>query len=108
MHANSTQAIDQIRERLRAGEISAAEANVEMVRTERFRLVQGKMGQSVRNALNAAVKAGQLGRLPKEKFKPEAYFHPNFAFMAKAARNEEESKAHAALTIVFATKALPA
>ena len=72
------------------GEISADEANVQMVRNERFRLITGKCPQGVRKALNSAVKSGVLGHKKKDGHKPECYYHPTFEFMANAARRKHE------------------
>lgn len=81
----------RIRERLRAGEISAAEGNVLLVRAQRVMLVT-KLTREVRAALNAAVKRGELGHVKKDGRKPEAYFHPSFDYMVAGKRNEYEKK----------------
>lgn len=63
------------------------EKNVQLVRVKRFILCTSKIPASVRRALNEAVKRGELGHVKKEGHKPEAYFHPTFDYMMKAARN---------------------
>lgn len=78
--------IDQVEQ----GSLTIAQGNVELVRTERFRLVRGSIPREVRAQLNAAVKRGELGHLKKDRLKPEAYFHPTFEYMAVAARNKAE------------------
>ena len=67
--------------------LSAIDANVELVRAERVRLIGAPVPKSVRAALNQAVKNGRLGHLKKDGHKPEAYFHPNFDYLAKEDRN---------------------
>ena len=78
--------VEAIQEEMRNGLLTADQANVEMVLRMRFRLV-GKMPAQVRKSLSAAVKAKTLGHMKKDGMKPEAYFHPNFAYLATAERN---------------------
>jgi hypothetical protein len=68
--------------------MSAAEANVQMVRMMGVLLVNAKIDSATRNALMDAVKSGKLGRLKKDGLKPEAFFHPNSEANAKAARSK--------------------
>lgn len=86
--------LDYIKRRLELGEITLDEANLEMVLSRRVLLVTSKLPADIRRVLNAAVKAGRLGHMKKDGPKPEAYFHPNFDYMAKAERS-----AHMARTI---------
>ena len=79
--------MERLKDQLARGLITAAEANVQKVRNERFLLVT-HLPRDVRSALNAAVRAGTLGHIKKEHLKPEAYFHPTFKYLAVAARNE--------------------
>jgi hypothetical protein len=79
-------ALTFVKEKMRAGEMTVDQANVEMVRALRVKLVTSKMPASVRRSLNDAVKAGQLGHLKKDGLLPEAYFHPTFDYMAKGER----------------------
>lgn len=72
------------------GQMTAAQANVELVRIQRFRLVTNSLPQDVRRALNQAVKAGTLGHMKKDGHKPECYFHPTFEFLANSARRQHE------------------
>jgi len=69
------------------GIITAAEANVQAVRNDRFRVVH-RLSRDARNALNAAVKRGELEHLKKDGMKPEVYYHPSFQYLAIEARNK--------------------
>lgn len=51
--------------------------NVEQILCSASRVIRGKMPLQVRRELMAAVKAGVLGRLPKDGTKPEIFFHPD-------------------------------
>ena len=93
---------EHLREQVREGVITAAEANVKVVRAERFHLVVGVIPRDVRSALNAAVKDGRLRRLPKDGAKPECYYHPDFEYLAKGERVAIAEKRMAALAGVFA------
>lgn len=97
VHPNTQQVIDSLRERLRLGETTAAEANVRMIQAERVRLVRGPIPRDIRAALNAAVKAGQLRHLKKDGFRPEAYFHPDFEYLAKGERAHAAAESRRAL-----------
>ena len=89
-----------ILDQLELGNIIADEANVLMVRMERVREVT-KLHRSVRKALNAAVKKGELGHMKKDGLKPEVYYHPNFKFLAIDLRNKTVSRAIEALKKVY-------
>lgn len=80
------------------GEISADEANVEMVRAARVKIVVNPIPRNVRKALNDAVKKGKLGHYKKDGKKPEVYFHPNFDYLARSERNKVERKIIESLT----------
>lgn len=82
--------IESLKDLMGRGQMSAAQANVELVKIERFRLITGRVPQDVRRALNEAVHRGELGHMKKDGHKPECYYHPAFDFLAKAARNEHE------------------
>ena len=62
--------------------------NAMVIRLMGFRIISGRIPASVRRELNDAVKAGVLGRLPKQGLKPEAYFHPNGKWNAMEARDK--------------------
>ncbi|ARG87525.1 TPA: hypothetical protein L5W85_006039 [Pseudomonas aeruginosa] len=82
--------IETIKDLLHRGELTADQANVQMVRNDRFRMVINSLPASVRKALNAAVKTGELGHMKKDGHKPECYFHPTFKYLAVEARNKRE------------------
>lgn len=79
---------ERLTDKIQRGILSAAEANIEMVRNERFRIVH-KLSRDVRKALNDAVKRGELGHMKKDGMRPEVYYHPTFKHMAIKARNKE-------------------
>lgn len=64
-----------------------AAMEVEVVRMTGVKIVRGSLTRDMRNALNAGVKAGKLGRLPKDGLRPEAYFHPNSKWRAMEERD---------------------
>ncbi|HEK3722017.1 hypothetical protein CDC26_14885 [Pseudomonas aeruginosa] len=82
--------MEHLKDLMQRGEMTVDQANVQIVRNERFRLVINGLPANVRKALNAAVKTGELGRLKKEGHKPECYFHPTFKYLAVEARNKRE------------------
>lgn len=88
--------LQTIQDMVQQGMLSVDDANVLMIRNERFRLVH-KLPASVRKALNAAVKSGVLGHLKKDGVKPEAYFHPTFKYLAEEARERQLNAAVRAL-----------
>lgn len=83
------------------GKMSAAEANVEMVLTERVRLVTSPLPREVRRALNDAVKSGKLGHIKRRGIYPEAYYHPTFEYLAKAAIKKRASEKMEAISKVI-------
>ena len=93
---------DTLKDRIARGELSAAEANVQLVLAERYRLTTGQIPRDVRSALNAAVKDGRMARMPKEGAKPECYYNPEFRYLAVAARNEWARDTAAAVAKVMA------
>lgn len=82
--------VEHLKDLMQRGEMTAAQANVELVRIQRYRLVTSPVSADVRKALNAAVKAGVLGHMKKDGHKPECYFHPTFDYLAKGARRQHE------------------
>lgn len=58
------------------------------VRAAGVLLVTDSLPLFVRNALNAAVKRGELGRYKRGGGKPEAYFHPDFEQSARQAQDD--------------------
>ena len=83
------------------GEISADEANVEMVRASRVKIVVNSMPKNVRKALDDAVKCGKLGHYKKDGHKPEVYFHPSFDYMARSEREKAEREIMETLSKVY-------
>lgn len=51
--------------------------NVEQIRAQATKVVRGRIPIEVRRELSAAVKSGELGRLPKKGLAPEIFFHPD-------------------------------
>lgn len=86
----------------RNGDLTADQANVEMVKMQRVRLVTGRVPAQVRKALNAAVKCGELGHMKKDGHKPEAYYHPTFDYLAREERAKHERSVFDALAGVVA------
>ncbi|WP_338508691.1 hypothetical protein [Pseudomonas poae] len=82
--------LEHLQDLMQKGELTADQANVQMVRNERFRMVVNSLPASLRKALNAAVRSGELGHMKKEGHKPECYFHPTFEYLAKAERLKRE------------------
>lgn len=84
------------------GKITADDANVLKVRTQRVFLAIGRVPANVRKALNAAVKRGELGHMKKDGGKPEAYYHPTFEYLAVQERSRAEQEQFRALAKVIA------
>lgn len=82
--------------------ITADDANVTIVRNERFRLIRGRLPRPVRAALNKAVQSGLLGHFKKEGLMPEAYYHPTFKYLAFDARKREAAQGIEAVRRVLA------
>lgn len=51
--------------------------NVQRILIAATHVVRGSIPAPVRAELRAAVKAGALGRLPKDGLRPEVFFHPD-------------------------------
>lgn len=94
--AISQNIMESLIERVKRGEMTAAQANVEKVRAQRVLLVTTRIPMDVRKALNSAVKDGQLKRIKKSGHKPETYFHPEFEYMVAGQRNAHEREILAA------------
>lgn len=95
--------MEYLQDMVERGEMSADEANVEKVLTQRV-LVVKSLPKSVRAALNAAVKDGRLGHKKKAGRKPEVYYHPSFEYLANSERNRAEREILVALVGVIATQ----
>ena len=94
--------LERIKDKLFLGEITLDQANVQMILCQRVRLIVGKIPMAVRRSLNAAVKAGELGHMRKDGHKPEVYYHPAFAHMARAARLKHEREVTNAVCAICA------
>jgi hypothetical protein len=94
--------MERLSDQVHRGLMTAEQANVEKVRTQRVLLATGRIPSDVRKALNAAVKRGELGHMKKDGNKPEAYYHPTFEYLAKGARAEHERSVVRALLAVCA------
>ncbi len=86
-------AMDTIKDKMRSGELTVAEANVEMIRAEGARLIRGKMPRATRTALNNGVKEGKLEHYKKDGHKPECYFKAGSEFYAKELRYKAQCEA---------------
>lgn len=82
--------IEHLQDLMQRGELTAAQANVQMVRDQRYRMVINRLPADVRKALNEAVRSGLLGHMKKDGHKPECYFHPTFEYLANAERLKRE------------------
>jgi len=92
--------LEHLQDLLQRGEITAAQANVEMVRMERVRVVYSAP-RDIRAALNAAVKTGELGHKKKDGRKPEVYYHPSFEHMANEERGRIELESIQAIAAIL-------
>ena len=92
--------LERIQDLMNLGKMTADQANVEIVRMARVRIINGSMPASVRKSLNLAVKNGDLKHKSKSRNKPEVYFHPDFEHLANAERNRIEAEAFRALLSV--------
>lgn len=79
--------------------------NVEMILCQGSRVVEGPIPRHVRNQLMTAVKAGVLGRLPKDGLKPEIFFHPDHK---NGARERQTREAAYAIKCIAGVMASPA
>ena len=93
--------IEHIRDMIDQGKMTVNEGNVQMVLDQRVRLIINSVPRDIRKALNAAVKSGVLGHKKKDGHKPECYYHPNFEYLANAARNKHEWQARGAVKSVY-------
>jgi GTP-dependent phosphoenolpyruvate carboxykinase len=91
--------LEHLKEQLRQGLISLDEANVEMVRAERVRVVN-RLTREMRKTLNDAVKSGKLAHMKKDGVKPEVYYHPSFEDLARETRAQYVAAAQRALLAV--------
>jgi hypothetical protein len=96
-------ALDYANNKMQLGEITVDQANVLIVQMMGVRVISNKLPASVRKALNAAVKTGELGHIKKEGLKPEVYHHKNGRANALAIREREIRNKMQAINKVFGT-----
>lgn len=80
--------LERLKDAMGKGEMTADQANVEMVRMKRVELVTSPIPANVRRALNAAVKRGELGHVKKDGDKPEAYYETRSGWGASTVEGE--------------------
>lgn len=76
--------------------------NVENIRKHATRVIRGRIPLQVRKNLMAAVRNGELGRLPKKGLKPEIFFHPDHRNGAIERQNREAEYGIAQIAKVMA------
>lgn len=79
--------------------------NVSRILAQGSLVVRGRIPAQVRKQLSAAVKAGALGRLPKDGLKPEIYFHPDHKHGAIERQKLEAAYAIQCIATVIASPA---
>ena len=89
--------MERIQDKLKQGLISTDEANIEMVKCQRVRLITSKLPSNIRKVLNKAVKDGILGHMKKDDYKPECYYFKPFEYLAHKERANEHNKSIDAL-----------
>lgn len=92
--------IEHLQDMMQSHGMTLAQANVELVRMKRVRIVTSSVPRDVRSALNRAVKDGLLARKKKDHHKPECYYHPDFEHLANVERSRIESRAVRAMRAV--------
>lgn len=95
-------AIEHALDAVQKGEIDRSEANVFVVQLMGVRIVNGPMPRQVRSELMSGVKAGKIGRLPKDGLKPEVFFHKNARGDALEVRSKIAGESIEAIRRVFA------
>lgn len=93
--------LEHLKDMIQLGNMTADQANVEMVRMARVKVVRTRLPFDVRSALNGAVKNGYLGHKKKDGRKPEVYYHPDFEYLANSERNRVEKEVLDALVEVL-------
>jgi len=93
--------LEYLQDMIGRGELTALQANVEMVRMARVRVVGNSIPSQIRKTLNDAVKSGYLSHKKKDGRKPEVYYHPNFEHIANHERNRIERETLEALAGVM-------
>lgn len=89
--------LEILEEQVANGEVDKDMQNVGLIRLERARLIKNSIPRSVRNELLRGVKKGLLARLPKDGYKPECFYHPDFEHLAIGKRAQAKDKVTNAL-----------
>jgi hypothetical protein len=84
--------LEWLKDQMQQGKMTAAQANVEMVRMERVRIIDCRVDREIRTILNDAVKTGLLCHYKKNGYKPECYYHPDFEYLASGERAKYEQQ----------------
>ncbi len=63
--------------------------NAENIYAKGTHVVRGRIPAQVRKELMSAVKAGMIGRLPKDGLKPEVFFDPRHTGLARELQANE-------------------
>ena len=96
--------LDYLKDMMQRNNMTVAEANVEMVRMQRYRIIVNTVPREVRSALNEAVKAKKLAHVKKTKDNPEAYYHPEFEYLLRGEFSRLKDECVKALSVVLTTK----
>jgi len=83
-------ALDHAKDQMQQGKLTAAQANVYIVKMMGVRVINGKIPTDVRRQLNEAVKSGEIGHIKKSGLKPEVYHHKNARCKALEAQRRHE------------------
>jgi len=92
--------LEYIKDQLQRGLMTTEQANIEMVRMDRFSIIKNKLPQSVRQALMNGVKSGQLKRRMKSDKNPEYFYHPEFEHLAKQEIYSQQCKVIESLKMI--------
>lgn len=82
--------MEHIKDMMQQGKMTADEANICKVETQRVLLCVGTIPASVRKDLNAGVKTGRLEHKKRDGRKPEVFYKKGFEHIANAERNQYE------------------
>ena len=82
--------MEHIKDMMQQGKMTADEANIFKVETQRVFLCVGTIPASVRKALNAGVKSGRLEHKKMDGRKPEVFYKKGFEHIANSERNQYE------------------
>jgi hypothetical protein len=94
--------LDYVKDQMGKGLMTVDEANVYMARAARVVMVTTRLPAAVRQAYGNAVKSGSLCHVKKDGPKPEAFYHPEFAYLVASERNRHVDATLAALRSVMA------